>query len=199
LIDRTDATFVTLIDALLGSVLRTGIGAVVAWNGWRSDGGRRSRVADATEVRAEITDVGVAAERRAIDADDGEGGAGATRTEYVPRVTFEYTFDGERHTASTVEPPSAGAEATHRSPTESGARDHHDHEVGDTVTAHVDPARPGEGVLEPATGTTRDLVLAVGGVAMVVLGVGFAVASVAVRRDRRVAGLNSVGSERVTT
>jgi hypothetical protein len=46
------------------------------------------------------------------------------------------------------------------------------------VTAHVDPARPGEGFLEPATGTTRDLVLAVGGGATVVLGVAFAVARV---------------------
>jgi hypothetical protein len=172
---------VTSIDALLGSVVWTGIGAVVAWNGWRSYAGRRSRVADATEVPAEITEIGVATERRAIDADDGEGGAGATRTEYAPRVSFEYTFDGERHTASNVEPPSAGAEQTHRYPTESGARDHLDHEAGDTVTAHVDPARPGEGFLEPAAGTTRDLVLAVGGVAMVVLGIAFAVASVVVR------------------
>lgn len=85
-----------------------------------------------------------------------------------------------RSAHTSVEPPSAGAGATHRSPTESGARDHHDDEVGDTVTAHVDPARPGEGFLEPATGTTRDPVLAVGGGATVVLGVAFAVASVVV-------------------
>lgn len=85
-----------------------------------------------------------------------------------------------RSAHASVEPPSAGAGATHRSPTESGARDHHDDEAGDTVTAHVDPARPGEGFLEPATGTTRDPVLAVGGGATVVLGVAFAVASVVV-------------------
>ncbi len=97
-------------------------------------------------------------------------------------MTFEYTFDGERHTASNVEPPSAGAEQTHRYPSESGARAHFDHEAGDTVTAHVDPARPGEGFLEPATGTTRDLALLIGGGAMVVLGVTFAVTSVVVLR-----------------
>ena len=180
LIGRADATFVTSINALLGSVVWTGIGAVVAWNGWTSYSGRQSRVEDATEVRAEITDVGVSEQRRAIDDDDGEGGAGATRTEYAPRLTFEYTFDGERHTASNVEPPSGGVEQRHRYPSESGAREHFDHEIGDTVTAHVDPARPGEGFLEPETGTTRDLVLAVGGGAMALLGVAFAVASVVV-------------------
>lgn len=166
------------ISALLGSVVWAGIGAVVAWNGWTSYRGQADRVENATEVRAEITHVGVSAQRQAID--DDEGGAGATRTEYVPEVTFEYTVGGEQYAASNVGPPSEGLDETHRYPDEAGARDHFDYDVGDAVIAHVDPTRPDEGFLDPGTDAARNLTfVAVGGV-MVLLGAAFAAASVVV-------------------
>lgn len=164
------------LNGLLGSVVWTGIGVVVAWNGWTSYNSQRGRVESAKEVQAEITDIDVSTQRQAIE--DDEGGAGATRAEYAPQVTFEYTFDGEQHTAANITPPSEGVDATYRYPTEAGAREHFKYDVGETVTAYIDPAQPAEGFLEAETNTVRNLAITALGGVMILLGVVFAAASV---------------------
>jgi hypothetical protein len=166
------------LNGLLGSVVWTGIGVIVAWNGWASYSGQRGRVENAKEVQAEITDIDVSTQRRAIE--ENEGGAGATRAEYVPQVTFEYTFDGEQYTASNITPPSKGVDAAYRYPTESGAREHFAYDISEAATAYVDPARPAEGFLEAETNTVRNLAIVALGSVMILLGVVFAAVSVVV-------------------
>ncbi|MBB6647161.1 DUF3592 domain-containing protein [Halobellus sp. MBLA0160] len=163
----------------IGSLLWTGLGAVIAWNGWQSHTDEQERVGDAVEVQAEITDLGVTETQQATD--ENEAGPRTTRTEYAPRVTFEYAFEGDEYTSDNVEPPSAGADTTVRYPDESGARSHlEEYDEGQTVTAYVDPDAPGEGFLERETNTVRNLaIVGVGGLMMVV-GVAALAASVVV-------------------
>ena len=78
-------------------------------------------------------------------------------TTYVPRVTFEYTIDGESHTSGNIEPPTKGTDTIDNYSSPDRAREQLAYEEGQTVTAHVDPERSGEASLERETHTVRNL------------------------------------------
>lgn len=159
-----------------GALVWSGLGAVVAWNGWTAHVDERERVDNAVEVRAEIVDVGASETQERVDV---EGGGTTTRTRYVPWIAFEYEIDGESYTANNVEPPSEGVDATRKYGSESRAREHlDDYEAGETVTAYVDPAAPAEGFLERETNALRNLgSVAVGGI-LVLTGIAFLIVAV---------------------
>jgi hypothetical protein len=95
-------------------------------------------VAAAVEVDATITDTGVETA--------GSGRRGGI--DYQPTVAFEYAYDGETYTSTSIFPASVASTYD----TESAARDViADYEQGATVTAYVDPAEPGSAFLEDET------------------------------------------------
>jgi len=166
------------VGGVIGALVWSGFGGVVAWNGWTSYTDEQTRVGDAVEVRAEITDVGASETEERVDIEDG---GTTTRTRYVPQIAFDYTFRGESYTADNLNPPSGGVEATSRYNSESRARGHLDeYEEGDAVTAYVDPDEPGEGFLTRETNTLRNLALVAAGGVFAAIGVVFLVAALVV-------------------
>lgn len=163
------------IGSALGALIPIGIGTIVAWNGWVGYTNEQELVGNAVEVQAEITDIGASGQDQPRDEND--PGRGATHTQYVPQLVFEYTFEGETYTSTNVDPPAEGVETTNRYSSESRAREHfEEYEEGQTVTAHVDPAQPGEAFLERETNTVRNLgLVALGGLLMLagVVGIGY--------------------------
>jgi hypothetical protein len=88
-------------------------------------------------------------------------------TSYVPRATFEYTYEGENYTASNVYPGTLVRD----SDTESAARAELDgYEPGETATVYVPTDAPGEGYLEPERSNKPLLLVGVG--ALFLLGAG---------------------------
>jgi len=144
------------IENALVSLFPVGIGALIAWNGWRGYADERKLIERAQPVQAEIVDVGVSGRTERRDVDDG---GTTTVTTYVPKLTFKYTVDGESYTSGHVEPPAEGVDTTHNYSSRDRAREHFEYEEGQAVTAHVDPERPGEAFLERETHTARNLAL----------------------------------------
>lgn len=166
------------VGGVIGALVWSGFGGVVAWNGWTSYTDEQTRVGNAVEVRAEITDVGASETEERVDIEDG---GTTTRTRYAPRIAFSYTFRGESYTADNLNPPSGGVEAIPRYGSESRARDRLDeYEEGDTVTAYVDPDEPGDGFLTRETNTLRNLGLVAAGGVFVAIGAVFLVAALVV-------------------
>ena len=156
------------LGGLVGAVVMAGFGAVVAWNGWTAHTDERELVGDAVDVTAEVKAVGSSRTEERVDVD---GGGSHTRTRHVPRIEFEYTYDGASYTASNVDPPADGVDTVRKYSSESRARAHLDeYEEGERVTAYVDPDRPGEGFLEAETNTVRNLVTVLFGGAVVLIG-----------------------------
>ena len=166
------------VGGVIGALVWSGFGGVVAWNGWTSYTDEQTRVGDAVEVRAEITDVGASETEERVDIEDG---GTTTRTRYVPQIAFDYTFRGESYTADNLNPPSGGVETIPRYGSESRARDHLDeYAEGDAVTAYVDPDEPGEGFLTRETNTLRNLALVAAGGVFAAIGVVFLAAALVV-------------------
>ena len=166
------------VGGVIGALVWSGFGAVVAWNGWTSYTDEQTRVGDAVEVRAEITDVGALETEERVDIEDGDT---TTRTRYVPQIAFDYTFRGESYTADNLKPPSGGVETIPRYGSESRARDHLDeYAEGDAVTAYVDPDELGEAFLTRETNTLRNLTLVAAGGVFAAIGVVFLAAALVV-------------------
>jgi len=162
---------VVSLGGLLGSVVMGGFGAVFVWNGWTAYTEEQELVNDAVDVTAEITNIGTSETQTRVDVDDG---GSYTKTEYVPQISFEYTYSGETYTASNLGPPAGGLDETHKYSSESRARSHlDDYEQGGRVTAYVDPDHPGGGFLEKETNTVRNLGSVVFGAVFILLGIVF--------------------------
>lgn len=156
------------IENALASLFPVVIGALIAWNGWRGYANERELIEHAQPVQAEITGLGASGRTERRDLDDG---GTTTVTTYVPRVTFEYTIDGESHTSRNIEPPAEGMDTIDNYSSPNRAREQLEYEEGQAVTAYVDPDDPGEAFLERETHTVRNLgLVGIGGV-MTALGV----------------------------
>lgn len=166
------------IEGAAGGLVIAGLGTVVAWNGWTAYDDEQQAVDNAVEVQAEVTDIRVTEHEERVDIEDG---GTRTRTRYAPQLSFEYDFEGETYTAGNRHPPAGGVDAIPRYGSESQAREAlASYTVGETVTAHVNPANPGEGFLERGTNTVRNLgLVAVGGIVSAA-GLAFLIGSVVV-------------------
>jgi len=88
-------------------------------------------------------------------------------TSYVPRATFEYTYEGERYTASNVYPGTLVRDFD----TESAASaELEGYESGETATVYVPTDAPEEGYLKPKRSNKPLLLVGVG--ALFLLGAG---------------------------
>lgn len=166
------------IQGLAGAVVAGGFGAVIAWNGWTAHVDEKERISDAVDVDAVVTNISTSQTEERVDIEDG----GSTmRTQYVPHIAFEYTFDGQTYTANNVEPPADGVDAVAKYRSESRARSHFDqYEEGQQITAYVDPEVPAEGFLEKETNTLRNIGSILFGGLFILIGVISAVASIVI-------------------
>lgn len=90
------------------------------------------RLDNRVEVTAEVTET-------SIEEENGRGREG-----YVPVVTFSYTFEGTEYTSDRISPGQSQPHYSDRARAESELSTF---SVGETVTAYVDPAAPGEAFL----------------------------------------------------
>ncbi|MFB6193913.1 MAG: DUF3592 domain-containing protein [Halobaculum sp.] len=162
------------ISAAVGALVWTGIGGVVAWNGWTSYQGEHDRIENATTVEAEIT----TAETYRQEG-EGHGENGEYGVDVRPALGFEYEYEGETYESDNKYPPSEGIDRRYESA--AAAEEYLDgYAEGDTVTAYVDPDDPSEAFLETETNDLRNLgVTAVGGV-MALIGLAGVVAALVV-------------------
>jgi hypothetical protein len=164
------------IQGLAGAVVAGGFGALIAWNGWTAHAEQKALLNDAVEVDAVVTNISTSQTKERVDI---ENGGSTMRTQYVPHIAFEYTFDGETYTANNVEPPAGGVDTASKYRSESRARSHFDrYEEGQRTTAYVTPESPAEGFLERETNALRNIGSMLFGGLLILIGVVSAVASV---------------------
>jgi len=114
-------------------------------------------VRNAVEVDATITEMGV-------ESDPGRRGS----VDYRPTVSFDYSYEGEAYTGSSVFPGSVAPDHD----TESAAREVvAEYEAGETVTAYVDPADPGNAFLKNQKTDTPVKLVAIGLVGVIITAV----------------------------
>ena len=142
------------LDLLQGSVFILVVGVAIAGYGGYEYQQQAQTLSDTTTIEATITDAGVETipQRRG-------------RTDYEPTVTFEYQYDGTTYTGNDIRPSSIATDYDTRSAAEDALSEY---EVGETVTAYVNPASPGQAFLEdrPSKGPMKFVV--VGGVTALV-------------------------------
>lgn len=114
-------------------------------------------VDDAVEVEAEITDSQI----RQVSAL-------RANTRYEPTATFEYRFRGTDYTADDIFPAGSSERYRDRAAAESVLSAF---EVGETVTAYVSPAAPGEAYLRATRSNTSRQFLVFGAFMTLVGGV----------------------------
>ncbi len=103
---------------------------------------------------------------------------GRRGVEYDPVVTFDYRYEGRSYTGDDLRP---GDVSSCFSPSEARSRVE-PYTVGETTTAYVDPAAPGEAFLEPER-STAPLGLGGFGLLLLVWGLAGAFASADAERD----------------
>ncbi|WP_277552254.1 DUF3592 domain-containing protein [Halobaculum limi] len=138
-------------DSLRGALLFLVVGVAVAGYGVVDYTGQSDAVADAVEVDATVTAVGVEEA-----STPGEG-----TVDYTPRVRFEYDFRGTAYTGTRLYPATIAPEYDTRSAAEDAISDI---DEGDTVTAFVDPSDPDGAFLRRDTSNAPLLAVAIGGV-----------------------------------
>lgn len=74
-----------------------------------------------------------------------DDGPDRTSRTYAPEVTYTYTYEGEEYTSSTVHP--GGTWMTGNQERMQSIVDEYDAQIGQEVTAHVDPEDPGNAYL----------------------------------------------------
>jgi hypothetical protein len=132
------------------------IGVAIAGYGAYDYQQQNDALANTTTVEATITDTGIetVSQRRG-------------RTDYRPTVTFEYEYDGTTYTGDDVRPGSIAPEYDTRSAASEALAAY---EAGETVTAYVNPASPGEAFLEDERSDGPLRFVGIGGVLAVVGG-----------------------------
>ncbi|MEA1931733.1 DUF3592 domain-containing protein [Halohasta litorea] len=134
---------------LLGGVVMTGYGLYDYTQ-------QSSAVSNAVEVDATVTDTD-------IDTISQRRGS----SDYQPVVAFEYRFEGTDYTSDSLYPSSVEPDYD----TESAARDEiESYAAGDSVTAYVDPASPGEAFLRNEESNSPLKFAAIGGVMVILSG-----------------------------
>ena len=116
-------------------------------------------VRDAVEVDATITETGVETES-----------ARRGRVDHRPTATFEYSYEGETYTGNSVFPGSV----TPNYDTDSAAREIiAEYQAGETVTAYVDPAEPGNAFLKNQRTDTPVKLAAIGLIGVILTAVNY--------------------------
>lgn len=138
-------------DSLRGALLFLVVGVAVAGYGVVDYAGQSDAVADAVEVDATVTAVGVEEASTPGDA----------TVDYTPRVRFEYVFQETTYTGTRLYPATIAPEYDTRSAAEDAISDI---DEGDTVTAYVDPSDPDGAFLRRDTSNAPLLAVAIGGV-----------------------------------
>ncbi|WP_327051907.1 DUF3592 domain-containing protein [Halomicrococcus gelatinilyticus] len=106
--------------------------ATIGYGGY-SYAEQSSALDSAVEVDATISST-------SVEADDARRG-----TDYVPRATFNYTYEGETYTATNVYPGELPRDFSTREKARSQLKGY---EPGDTVTAYVPTDSPGQAFLK---------------------------------------------------
>jgi len=110
------------------------------------------------EVSAEVTDTGV----QTVTTSRG-------RNAYVPVVRFQYRFQGTDYTSDSIYPDNLQREYEDRAGAESQLSAY---TVGETVTAYVDPDRPGRAFLEDSRSGMAIGAVAAGAFVCLIAGLG---------------------------
>jgi hypothetical protein len=132
-----------------GAVLMLLIGLAVTGYGAYDYTQQSDAVADAVEVDAAVTDVGV--ESTSTGSSPG--------TDYRPTVRFTYEYEGTEYASTNVFPSAI----TSNYDTESAAREVvAEYAVGESTTAYVDPADPDGGFLRTETSNAPLVAVGVG-------------------------------------
>jgi hypothetical protein len=115
-------------------VLFVMIGVAIAGYGAYDYQQQNQALSDTTTVEATVTDTGIESmsQRRG-------------RTDYRPTVTFEYEYDDTTYTGDDIRPASIATEYDTRSAAREALAEY---ETGETATAYVNPASPGDAFLE---------------------------------------------------
>ncbi|WP_424013951.1 DUF3592 domain-containing protein [Halorubrum xinjiangense] len=132
-----------------GAVLMLLIGLAATGYGAYDYTQQSNAVADAVEVDAEITELGVESTSAGSSAD----------VDYRPVVRFTYEYEGTAYESANVFP----ASITQDYDTESAARSVvEEYAVGESATAHVDPSDPDAAFLKDRTSNAPLVAVAVG-------------------------------------
>ena len=132
-----------------GAVLMLLIGLAVTGYGAYDYTQQSDAVADAVEVDAAVTDVGV--ESTSTGSSPG--------TDYRPTVRFTYEYEGTEYASTNIFPSAI----TSNYDTESAAREVvAEYAVGESTTAYVDPADPDGGFLRTETSNAPLVAVGVG-------------------------------------
>jgi hypothetical protein len=132
-----------------GAVLMLLIGLAVTGYGAYDYTQQSDAVADAVEVDAAVTDVGV--ESTSTGSSPG--------TDYRPTVRFTYEYEGTEYASTNVFPSAITSDYD----TESAAREIvAEYAVGESTTAYVDPADPDGGFLRTETSNAPLVAVGVG-------------------------------------
>ncbi|MFW6000117.1 MAG: DUF3592 domain-containing protein [Halorubrum sp.] len=132
-----------------GAVLMLLIGLAATGYGAYDYTQQSNAVANAVEVDAEITELGV----------ESTSAGGSADVDYRPVVRFTYEYEGTAYESANVFP----ASITQNYDTESAAREVvADYAVGESATAHVDPSDPDAAFLKSQTSNAPLVAVAVG-------------------------------------
>jgi len=150
------------LGSLHTGVLFLVIGVAIAGYGVYDYQQQTDALANTTTVEATITDIDIetVSQRRG-------------RTDYQPTVAFEYEYDGTTYTGDDIRPANIAQDYDTRSAAR-GALD--GYEVGETVTAYVNPTSPGDAFLEDKRSDGPVRFVAIGGV-LALVGAGSAIRS----------------------
>ncbi|WP_423996168.1 DUF3592 domain-containing protein [Halorubrum trapanicum] len=132
-----------------GAVIMLIIGLAATGYGAYDYTQQSNAVADAVEVDAEITELGVEPTSAGSSAD----------TDYRPVVRFSYEYEGTAYESGSVFPSAISPNYA----TESAAREVvSEYAVGESATAHVDPSDPDAAFLKDRTSNAPLVAVAVG-------------------------------------
>lgn len=120
-------------SSALSALLAIVVGLAVLGYGGYDYAQQSDAVSNAVEVNATITEKG-------LDSVSKRRGG----TDYRPTVTFEYRYEGTNYTGTDVYPASTTSDFDAKSAARSDVAAY---EVGEPVTAYVDPSSPSEGFL----------------------------------------------------
>lgn len=144
-------------ETVVTSAVAAGLGIVLGWNGWRARQSQREALSGAREVIAEITTADIS---RSRDSDESAGEA-RTDYDYVPKLAFEYRFGGEGYESTNKYPPAENITRGGQENRKAAEEWLNGYEVGQQVTAYVDPDEPGEAFLEAETNRLRNTAMIV--------------------------------------
>jgi len=151
-----------LMSQLIGLLLG-GLGAVLLWQGvktYRASERRHSYEPINAEVLEATLDV-----QADVGAGADDPGSGTT---YVPKITYEYTVDGETYTNDHLHPGTLRSGSDSKDEQQAKLNEYPE---GETVEAYYDPSDPADSFLENESRTTQAIATLVIGAGVTLFGI----------------------------